>query len=48
MTIEKPIPNWLLQPITSGLNSEMNQSESRAIIICNFLKAQEKSMYKLQ
>ena len=42
MTVEKPKPKQLLRPITTGTNSEMNQSQFLAII-CNSLKAREKS-----
>ena len=42
MTVEKPKPKQLLRPITTGANSEMNQSQFLAIT-CNSLKAQEKS-----
>ena len=37
-----PIYGLLLQPITTGSKSAMNQSEFPAIT-CNLLKAQEKS-----
>ena len=46
MTIEKPIPKWLLRPITTGANSAMNQSEFLAVT-WNFLKAREKSREQL-
>ena len=42
MTIEKPKPKQLLQPITTGTNSAMNQSQFLAIT-CNLLEVQEKS-----
>ena len=42
MTVEKPKPNQLLRPITTGANSSMNQSEFLAIA-CNSLVAREKS-----
>ena len=42
MTVEKPKTKRLLGPITIGANSAMNQSQFLAII-CNLLKAQEKS-----
>ena len=42
MTAEKPKPNQLLRPITTGAGSAMNQSQFLAII-CNLLKAREKS-----
>ena len=42
MTVEKPKPKQLLQPITTGLDSAMNQSQFLAIT-CNSLKAREKS-----
>ena len=42
MTVEKPKPKQLLRPITTGVNSAMNQSQFLAII-CNLLKAREKS-----
>ena len=41
MTVEKPKPKQLLQPITTGTNSAMNQSQSLAIT-CNSLEAREK------
>ena len=42
MTVERPKPKQLLQPITTGTNSAMNQLEFLAIT-CNSLEAQEKS-----
>ena len=42
MTVEKPKPEQLLRPITTGAGSAMNQSQLLAII-CNLLKAREKS-----
>ena len=42
MTVEKPKPKQLLQPITRGADSAMNQSEFLAIT-CNTLEAWEKS-----
>ena len=42
MTVEKPKPKQLLWPITTGVDSAMNQSESLAIT-CNSLEAREKS-----
>ena len=42
MTIEKPKPKQLLRPITTGINSVTNQSQSLAIT-CNSLEAREKS-----
>ena len=42
MTVEKPKPKQLLQPITTGASSTMNQSQFLAIT-CNSLKAREKS-----
>ena len=42
MTVEKPKPEQLLRPITTGTNSAMNQSQSLAIT-CNSLEAREKS-----
>ena len=42
MTVEKPKPKQLLQPITTGADSAMNQSQFLAIT-CNSLKAREKS-----
>ena len=42
MTVEKPRPKQLLQPITTGADSAMNQSQFLAIT-CNSLKAREKS-----
>ena len=41
MTVEKPKPKQLFGPITTGANSEMNQSQLLAIT-CNSLKAREK------
>ena len=42
MTIEKPKPKQLLQPITTGMNSAMNQSQLLAIS-WNSPEAREKS-----
>ena len=42
MTVEKPKPKQLLQPMTTGADSAMNQSQF-LVITCNSLKAQEKS-----
>ena len=42
MTVEKPKPKQLFQPITAGTNSTMNQSQFLPII-CNSLEAREKS-----
>ena len=42
MTVEKPKPNQLLRPITTGADSAMNQSQFVAIT-CNSLEAREKS-----
>ena len=42
MTVEKPKPKQLLQPITIGTNSSMNQSQFLAIT-CNTPEAREKS-----
>ena len=42
MTVEKPKPKQLLQPITTGANSAMNQSEF-LLITSNSLKGREKS-----
>ena len=42
MTVEKLKPKLLPQPITTGANSAMNQSEFLAIT-CSSLKAREKS-----
>ena len=42
MTVEKPKPKQLLQPITTGADSTMNQSQFLAIT-CYLLKAWEKS-----
>ena len=42
MTVEKPKPKQLLQPITTGADSMMNQSQFLEIT-CNLLEAQEKS-----
>ena len=42
MTVEKPKPKQLLQPIIAGANSAMNQSQFQAIT-CNSLEAREKS-----
>ena len=41
MTFEKPKPKQLLQPITTGADSAMNQSQFLAIA-CNSLEAREK------
>ena len=42
MTVKKQKPKQLLQPIKTGANSVINQSQFLAIT-CNSLKAQEKS-----
>ena len=42
MTVEKPKPKQLLQPITTGADSAMNQSQFLAIT-CNSLEARERS-----
>ena len=42
MTVEKPKPKQLLRPITTGANSEVNQSEF-LLITSNLLKEWEKS-----
>jgi len=42
MTVEKPKPKKLLRPITTGMNSAMNQSQFLAIT-CNSIKARDKS-----
>ena len=42
MTVEKPKPKQLLQPITTEANSAINQSQFLAIT-CNSLEAREKS-----
>ena len=42
MTVEKPKLKQLLQPITTGAGSAMNQSQFLAIT-CNSLEAREKS-----
>ena len=42
MSVEKPKPNQLLRPITTGTNSSMNQSQFLAIT-CNSPEAREKS-----
>ena len=42
MTAEKPKPKQLLQPITTGTNSPINQSEFLALT-CNSPEAREKS-----
>ena len=42
MTVEKPKPKQLLRPITTGTNSDMNQSQFLAIT-CNSPEAREKS-----
>ena len=42
MTVENPKPKQLLRPITTGINSAMNQSQFLAIT-CNSLEAREKS-----
>ena len=41
MNVEKPKPKQLLQPITTGTGSAMNQSQFLAIT-CNSLEAREK------
>ena len=43
MTVEKPKPKQLLQPITTWANSAMNQLLQFLAITCNSLKAREKS-----
>jgi len=43
MTVEKPKPKQLFQPITRGTNSSMNQSEFLAIT-CNSPETWEKSL----
>ena len=42
MTVEKPKPQQLLRPITTGADSAMNQSQFLEIT-CNSLEAREKS-----
>ena len=42
MTVEKPKPKQLLQPITTGTNNAMNQSQFLEIT-CNSPEAREKS-----
>ena len=42
MTVEKPKPEQLLRPITTGTNSSMSQSQFLAIT-CTSLEAREKS-----
>ena len=42
MTVEKPKPKQLLQPIRTGADSAMNQSQFLAIT-CNSLKERENS-----
>ena len=42
MTVEKPKSKQLLQPITTGAGSAMNQSQFLGIT-CNLLEAREKS-----
>ena len=42
MTVEKPKPKQLLQPIRTRTNSAMNQSQFLAIT-CNSLEGREKS-----
>ena len=42
MTVEKPKPQQLFRPITTGAGSAVNQSQFLAIT-CNWLKAREKS-----
>ena len=42
MTVEKPKPQQLLRPITTGVDSPMNQSQFLAIT-CNSLEARGKS-----
>ena len=41
MTVKKPKPKQLLQPITTGTNNAMNQSQFLAIT-CNSPEAREK------
>ena len=42
MAVEKPTPNYLLRPTTTGANSAMNQSVF-LVITRNLLQATEKS-----
>ena len=42
MTVEKPKTKQLLQPITTGADNQINQSQFLAIT-CNSLEAREKS-----
>ena len=42
MTVEKPKPKQLLQPITTGARSAMTQSQF-LVTTCNSLEAREKS-----
>ena len=42
MIVEKPKPEQLLRPITTGADSAMNQAQLLAIT-CNSLKTREKS-----
>ena len=43
MTVKKPKPKQLLQQITTGTSSTMNQSQFLAIIISNLLRVLEKA-----
>ena len=43
MIVEKPKPKQLLQPITAGAGSAMNQSQFLAILARNSREAQQKS-----
>ena len=47
MTVEKPKPKQLLQPITTGGDSAMNQSQFLAIT-CNSLKREKNRAYKVR
>ena len=47
MTVEKPNPKQLFQPITTGTNSTTNQSQFLPII-CNSLEAWEKSHVRVR
>ena len=43
MTVEKPKPKRLLQPITTGAGSAMNQSQFLTMTCNDLLEAQKKS-----
>ena len=47
MTVEKPKPKQLLQPITTGAGNAMNQSQFLAIT-CNSLEVRENHAYMVR